>query len=181
MSIITIADFKGEQNVAQSNNPGVRENLQGFIDKYEPKFLAMLLGSALAKEFVTGLVLVPVVPATDPVTYVPIDPKWLYLRDDTTLKAMLVDYVYYWYIRDQVTFTSGTGEVKAKNENSSAASSVGKQVMAWNEMADMAREFTLDLAVYPNYSKPYTHWVYGYGYYSHSIPDIFLHINSLNI
>ena len=53
MSIITIADFKGERNIAGTENSGTRENLQSFIDKYEPKFLKKLLGSALANEFIT--------------------------------------------------------------------------------------------------------------------------------
>lgn len=180
MSIITIADFRGEQNVAQQSNAGVRENVQGFIDKYEPIFLKKLLGSALANEFVAGLVPVPVEPATDPVTFEPTDPKWLFLRDDTDLKPMLVDYVYYWYIRDQVTFTAGTGEVKAKNENSVRVSSVDKQVKAWNEMVSMARGFDLDVAIYPDYTKPYWNrwhsWDYGC-----PVNEIYYPINSLNI
>jgi hypothetical protein len=177
MSIITIADFRGEQSIAQHSNAGVRENVQGFIDKYEPIFLKKLLGSVLANEFVAGLVPVPVEPATDPVTYEPIDAKWLFLRDDTDLKAMLVDYVYYWYIRDQVTFTAGTGEVKAKNENSVLVSSVDKQVKAWNEMVSMAREFDLDVAIYPDWSREW----YNHGNWLFCTPDIYLFINSLNI
>lgn len=177
MSIIAITDFKGEQSIAQQSNAGVRENVQGFIDKYEPIFLKRLLGSVLANKFITGLVPVPVEPATDPVTYDPIDAKWLFLRDDTDLKAMLVDFVYYWYIRDQVTFTAGTGEVKAKNENSVRVSSVDKQVKAWNEMVSMAREFDLDVEIYPDWVRKW----YNHGNWLCTTPEIYLFINSLNI
>jgi len=155
MSIITYTDFKGEQLIAGLDNPGTRENLQWFIDEYEPEFLKLLLGEELSNEFVEGLVLVPVDPPTNPPTYLPIDPKWLALRDETDLKRMIVCYVYYWYMDNLTTLTSRPGEVKPKNENSVPASNWGKQVKAWNKMAVKARLFDLSTDTYPYYVRPY--------------------------
>lgn len=259
MSIITIADFTGQRNIAGKSNEGTRENVQSFIDKYEPKFLKKLLGSALANEFIAGITLVNLddfglttaslsftgadidvngevliyptnpsfrrllslhingeqitgagyniltgkvnglggyigttvplrlsfvtssAPIGENVIAVPGDilPKWLYILNDTDLKSMLVDYIYYWYIRNEVTFTATVGEVGSKSENAVRVSSIDKQVSAWNEMVEMTREFTLDITVYPD-------WVNWDGWYwfrtrENSEYDIFYRINSLNL
>lgn len=144
MSILTPNNFNGgEQNIADISNDGVQENLQVFIDKYEVKFLKELLGVTLANEFIAGL-------AEDP-----IEQKWIDLRDATDLKEMLKCYVYYWYTNYQITFSSGTGEVKAKNENSNMASAYPKMVLAWNQMVKMARVFDLSTEIYIDYVRPY--------------------------
>jgi len=170
MSIITYTDFKGEQNVAGTENIGTRENLQTFIDKYEPKFLDILLGSVLYQEFVSGLAVV------EPETILP---KWIALRDEFGLKEMLVCYVYYWYTQNNTTLTAGTGEVKPNNENSVAAQSWDKQVKAWNEMASMTRLFDLDTEVYPEFVR--TWWRnYDYWHYGCPVNEIFYFKNTLN-
>lgn len=185
MTIISPTDFRGQQNIPGISNPGTFQNVKIFIDKYEDKFLKELLGASLAAEFIAALVPVEVVPATNPITYVPILPKWLYLRNQTDLKPMLINYIYYWYIRNEVTFTAVTGEAKTENENSTRVSSVDKQFRAWNEMVDMARSFTLDLAIYPNYVVPVINEYFGYGWYSfHSrcrVKDIYIKISALNL
>jgi len=180
MSIITYTDFKGEQTIADISNQGVMENLQWFIEEYEPQFLNLLLGDVLAAEFVAGLVLVPVDPPTDPATYEPIDPIWLALRDETELKRMLVCYIYYWYMENASTLTAGTGEVKAKNENSRSVSNWGKQVKAWNKMVQKARAFDLSTDTYPDYVKPY--WrKYPFWWPTCPVNEIFYFKNTLNL
>lgn len=144
MSILTPDSFNGgEQKVPNLSNEGVRESLQDAIDKYEARFLKELLGATLAKQFTDGL-------ADDP-----IDPKWIALRDETDLKEMLLYYVWFYYTQYQITFNSGTSEVKSKNENSVPASSYPKMVYAWNQMVSLARLFDLDTQVYPDYVRPY--------------------------
>lgn len=170
MSIITPAIFKGEITIAQTENNFMATNVQDFIDKYEPKFLKKLLGVVLAKYFVEGL---SVTPSTD------IDPKWITLRDETDLKAMIANYVYYWYKRDETTQSSGISEVKPVGMNSSVTNSIDKQVRAWNEMVGMTRLFDLDTTVYPDFVRVY--WRrYGLWYRGCEIDDIYYPINSLN-
>lgn len=168
MTIIAPSDFKAQNSIAQRETPPVAALIQEFIDKYEPMFLKKLLGLSLYNELTTGL-------ATNP-----IDPKWTALRDDTEIKPMLVDYIYYWYLRNQTTLTGGVSELKPKAENAVPVSNVDKQVRAWNEMVLMARPFRLDVAVYPNYVRPN---LYRYSYWFHGceVSDIYFTINSLNI
>lgn len=168
MSIITPADFNAENSIGQREQPAVASLIQGFIDKYEPLFLKKLLGIDLYNEFVAGL-------AADP-----IDAKWLYLRDDTEIKPMLVNYIYYYYLRNQTTLSAGISEVKPKAENARPVSSVDKQVRAWNEMVLAVRPFTLDTSVYPSYVRPHFH-LYMYWYSGCPVSDIYFTINSLNI
>lgn len=168
MSIVTYTDFKGEQNIAGTENIGTRQNLQSFIDKYEEKFLKSLLGNVLYQDFISGLAVVPTV-----------DPKWISLRDEFDLKQMIVCYVYYWYIQNNITLTAGTGEVKPNNENSVAAQSWDKQVKSWNEMVDIVRLFDLDTVVYPDFVR--TWWRnYDYWFYSCPVNEIYYYKNTLN-
>lgn len=179
MSIIAPTDFKAENTIAQIETLPVRNLVQSFIDKYEPKFLKELLGLTLYQEFITGLTPVPVDPPTDPPTYEPIDLKWIALRDETDLKAMIVDYVYVYYLRNVTTSTTGTSEVKAKNNNSTPVNSIDKQVRAWNEMVNMARLFDLSTETYPNWHRVYwRNWWYGCNWH---LPEIYKYDNSLGI
>ena len=167
MSIIVPSDFKGENYIAQigANVGGVNTTVQYFIDKYENKFLDELLGTTLASEFRAGLVHVEVDPPTDPITYEPIDEKWIALRDETNLKPMLIDYIYFFYTRFQTTQSAGMSEVKGKTDNATPVNSTFKCERAWNEMAHMARLFDLDTAVYPGFVRVYwrrwSTWRYG--------------------
>lgn len=168
MSIITYTDFKGEQNIAGTENIGTRENLQLFIDKYEREFLKELLGSVLYNQFVSGLAVLP-----NP------DPKWIALRDEFDLKQMIVCYVYYWYIQNQTTLTASVGEVKPNNENSMAAQSWDKQVKSWNEMVKMTRFFDLDTTVYPDFVR--TWWRnYDYWFCGCPVSEIYYYKNTLD-
>lgn len=167
MSIIAPTDFKAENTIAQIETLPVRNLVQSFIDKYEPKFLKELLGLTLYQEFITGL-------EEDPV-----DPKWISLRDETDLKAMIVDYVYVYYLRNATTSTTGTSEVKAKNNNSTPVNSIDKQVRAWNEMVNMARLFDLSTETYPTWRRVYwRNWWHGCNWH---LPEIYKTINSLGI
>lgn len=69
MSFINASYFFGNLQVAQLNHKSVTDNLQWFIDYYEPEFLSKTLGVELADAFIAGL-------SEDP-----IDSKWLFLRD----------------------------------------------------------------------------------------------------
>lgn len=165
MSIITPNNFNGgETNIADISNAGVQENLQVFIDEYENAFLKKLLGDELAKQFIDGL-------AEDP-----IDPKWISLRDETDLKTMLKYYIWFYWQNWQITFGSGTGEVKAKNENSNPVDIYPKMVFIWNKMVELNRKFNLDVNLYPDWiyslNKPYWPW-YQFWYFGCGIDEIY--------
>lgn len=171
--IIDASVFVGEISIAGTDSPVTSANLDAFIAKYEPKVLKMLLGTALYEELLVGL-------AEDP-----IPSKWSDLK--TTVTPIVANYVYYWYIRDQVTRTTGVGNVKPKTENGSVSGDGLKQVRAWNEMAELCVDFNLNIviATYPSYippnDRPYINrlpwgpWCWG------RWPEIYYPINSLNL
>lgn len=73
----------------------------------------------------------------------------------TNKKSLIANYVYYWYQRNNHTQTATTGENKAVNENSTAASPALKMVRAWNEMS----AWICELVDYLNAKKDdYTEW-----------------------
>lgn len=169
MTILKPSDFNGgEQAIADLSNEGARQNLQVFIDEYEIVFLRELLGLSLANEFYAGL-------QEDP-----IDQKWIDLRDTTDIKSMLKCYVYYWFIRNKITLTTGTGEVKPANENSYVTSAGEKLTRAWNKMSRNARLFDLSLTDYPTYYRPYWRCYYSW-FYGCGVSEIYYPINTMNI
>lgn len=168
MSIITPNDFKGgEQAIAQLSNLGVQENVQSFIDEYETEFLKKLLGVDLYNDFIAGLALEP------------IPEKWVQLRDETDLKMMIKCYVYYHYMESETTTTSGTGVIKAKNENSIPANNWDKLVKAWNRMANATRLFDLSTDTYPEFTRVY--WRrYDWWHCGCEVDEIYYFKNTLN-
>lgn len=168
MSIITPSIFKAEIAIPQTANYHENGgNLQDFIDKYEKRFLIELFGVVFYNEIKAGLALDP------------IPEKWTALTDETDLKEMIANYVYYWYKRDETTQSMGISEAKPKAENATVTNSKDKQERAWNEMVRMVRLFDLDLTVYPNfvcrYWRRYNNWYYGC-----DISDIYYPINEGN-
>lgn len=171
MSIISPSNFKGERSIAQVEQQQVSQNVQWFIDKYEPIFLKKLLGDTLYKEFVDGL-------NEDQIL-----PKWTDLRDGTDLKAMLIDFVYYYYQNNNLTNTGGVGESKIKSDNAIAASPYPKMINAWNEMVNMARLFDLSTDTYPNWNRFYWRKDIDCFVYCHRkcVPDIYEYKNQLGL
>lgn len=168
MSIIVPSDFKGENTIAQIGGTvgGVDNTVQGFIDKYEKKFLKELLGTELYEEFVAGLLVQP------------IDVKWTDLRDTTDLKQMIIDYVYYWYMQNQATSTAGMSEVKGKTDNATPVNNVTKMIRSWNEMVEAARLFDLSTDTYPTWNRVY--WRDWYCGCNWKLPEIYNFKNSLD-
>lgn len=120
--------FVGELNIPNTDRPDVQERLQYFIRKYEPMFLRQALGEALYGAFSNGL------------EEEPISVGWgnlkarLVLEDGDFKYSPIAAYVYYWYMRDQATVTTGVGEAVPNTDNAQRASAMQKMVSAWNEM-----------------------------------------------
>jgi len=138
MSIVAPSQFIGQVAIAQTEQANVAAQVQAFINKYEPEYLRKVLGFTISEAFVAGL-------AANP-----IESKWLLLRSGSPYTDLygnsqsyggivtgILDYVYYWYIRDQVTMTTGSGE--KVSEKGLAVSSLDKQARAWNEAMTIAR------------------------------------------
>lgn len=161
-SIIQPTDFKAENLIPDMNI--VSENVQAFIDKYEPKFLTKLLGVELYTALKAN----------------PSDARFVALLP--YLKSAIVDYVYWFYQEFQNTQTFGAGEGKSKKQNATNASVYPKMVRAWNEMVDYNKEtntFLKGNATYPEYTDDIpTHWDY---WFECDRPEIYRYRNSLGI
>lgn len=168
-SIIQPALFVAENNIPNKNEVG--ENLQAFIDKYEPLFLTELLGVELYDELKAH---------KGDTRFVELLPY---------LKPAIVDYVYWFYLQDQNTVTATTGGAKPKQQNSTNASAYPKMVRAWNEMVELNRKtnaFLKDNATYPEYTKVIPQWYYWDNWYTLTwrfceLPEIYRIKNTLGI
>jgi len=170
MSIITPSIFVGDIDIPQSANYHENGgNLQYFIDKYEKKFLIELFGVIFYNEMINGLAL----PDIDPDKA-----KWVAIVDETDLKEMIADYVYYQWKIDETTQSTGISEVKPKAENANVTNSIDKQVKIWNEMVGMVRLFDLSTTTYPNFVRKYwrrwNNW-----FFECDVPEIYYHKNTL--
>lgn len=135
MSIIATTDFKLNQSLPLDK---VSVVLQQYIDKYEPKILTRVLGYQLYKEFKAAID-----------AGAPIDAKWTNLRDGTEytysselryfdgLKQLIVNYVYFKFIKEQSQFNTGVGIKSINTENSQNTDASFKQVFAFNELVDI--------------------------------------------
>jgi len=124
--------------------------------------------------------------------------RWIDLLNLPQLKPAIAAYVYYYYIRNQVTQTVGMGNVKPESANASIAWDGRKQVKAFNDMVksvyDTIRYITAS-GEYPEYVEPnwliwrmqryglewWTQDYYLYPVNFRRIPEIFNSINGNNI
>lgn len=169
MSIVTPADFIGEQNIPNTDEAPTAEKVEWFIDEYEPQLLEVLFGSVLYADYLAGIALDP------------IDIKWTSLQDKA--KRAIVCYVYYYFINDNITYNSGVGNVKAKAENAASAQSWDKMVKAWNTMVKQnvkVREFISDGDYETNFTD-LPQYVWELDFVNTCRPAIFMYKNSLNL
>jgi hypothetical protein len=76
-------------------------------------------------------------------------------QDDTSIpKSILANGIYCYWLRNNASFSMGTGEKVIKSESSVNVSSVGKYSNAWNEMCDWLHEMIWFLDTYSVGSNP---------------------------
>lgn len=162
MRIITYEAFQNEINISDTETTPVQNKLNGFIDKYTNKFLKQLYGDAMGALFIASLPNLETTP----------DNRFYALTQNTDLQDALAAYVYYWYQRNNVSFSSPSGEKRAKSANSVDTEVGFKVVRAWNEdMVPFVRGNVVDVNVFPEYV-PYTwYWAQiGYRYINDFAP-----------
>lgn len=131
--------FVGDLDVAQVSQANVEAELVAYITRLEPEYLNLLMGSALAAAFVAGIAGAP------------------YLELAPVVKRGIACYVYFHYMRQKATVSTGTGEKVAKAANSIDATPYFKAARAWNEMVMFNRYFRDYAKVnYPLYTDPVT-------------------------
>jgi hypothetical protein len=117
------------------------QTLQWFIAKYEPEFLRHLLGYSLYNAFIKGIA------ESEPLQV------WSDLRDRIYMTSgnlkfsPAANYVYWFAMRQAVSQTAMSGEVRHKPDFAGNVSPARKMVTAWNDMVDgvaYVREWIFD-------------------------------------
>ena len=125
MAIVQTSDFVGEYKVSQSRF----SELTTYIDKYEEYYLVRLLGAELYDLFIADLTLVtPQTPQTLPYQnlFSPFNTDDnSTLRISEGIKQMLIEFIYFHYVRDMQYFNTVAGTVANTNENSTAPTYIG--------------------------------------------------------
>ena len=123
-------------NIAQQ---AIADNVQYYIDKYEPLYLRELMGDKLAKEFESYISS----GSKDDAEFDRL--KSLFLSSSSPV----VMYVYYYYTKREtaITIASMTEDDNIKNIVSSSGRMM---VSAWNEMVEINRGLA-DLFCYPTH------------------------------
>jgi hypothetical protein len=144
--------FYGPLTIAQVTEEAVERNLLTFIFMYEVPFLKLLLGEDFYALYKAGT------EAGSP------EAKWTALENELyqvsgTLKlSPAANYVYWFYMRNQVTETTGTGEKIISTEGSISVSSAQKVKLAWNNMVTRNRNIVAwikaNIADYPEFVEP---------------------------
>lgn len=125
MSLIDQTYFFNEFSIAQKSHAPVAENLQYYIDTYEPEYIEKALGEDFAALF----------------NATPLDPRFDDLQDMLTKKpSPIAGYVFFKYQQDLGIMATGAGDARSKNENSDRAPEVYRMVRAWNLMAKLTRK-----------------------------------------
>lgn len=109
------------------NAPQLIADIMGYIERYEPIFLKMLLGwnwQSIIKDFPELLPL---------------------LRQPDKGTSVIAKYVYFLYERDHITFNTVAGEKLKRDANSTSVSQNGRLVRIWNDMVDENLEIIAEI------------------------------------
>jgi hypothetical protein len=137
--IIQISDFQGTEYFLPAQKKG---NYQTYLDKYEKKYLVDLLGAELYGLFIADLV------GGVPVTSRFLDIYNPFELDDSCsvrksegMKLAVIQYVYFYAVRDLNPKKTPTGVVMNSNENSGDPVYGGYNIVeAYNESVSNAHE-----------------------------------------
>jgi hypothetical protein len=190
MPLIETSYFIGEINIPNAGTGGPVDALVNrFIKLHEPRFLQLALGQSLYSAFMTGLgkaadgsyeKVDKGVPADDVAQkwkdllngkeYTGLDGrkyKWngfIPLQDSATAnESIIASYVYYYFMKNNATQTTGIGENQPNQENGVSVSPRFKMTSAWNKMHFEIGELIRFLK---NNMATYTEWTYQDGYCS---------------
>jgi hypothetical protein len=109
--------FWGELKIPGLSDPENEAELNLFISQYQQEFLTRLLGEPLALLF-PGILK-------------------SYIIDDTRKLSPLANYVFFYYQKNNATFSTAAGEKNLLTPNTSIADDRPKTINAWNKMVGM--------------------------------------------
>jgi hypothetical protein len=160
MATIDTSYFYGELSIAQISQAEIAASLQIIIDSREDELLLKLLGYELYKAYKAGVIATTqkYIDIRDGKEYTDRNgnlTKWVGLKFaiGTAKKSLIANYVYWHYLTDNASFTTGSGE--KKTDLAINVSPDMKMIRAWNEMVNWnieLHEFLMTkISDYPEY------------------------------
>jgi hypothetical protein len=130
MIILELSDFSNGK-FALHKGMYTEIDIQQYIDKYEKRYILDLLGAAVGNEFIEDVQLGGGEP-TEPRfldIFNPIELDYgLQLIVSDGMKEMLKGFIYYEYLKDQVSQVTAVGMLTPKGENSESVSGLFTQL-----------------------------------------------------
>lgn len=162
MATIDTSYFYGELSIAQISQVEIAASLQIIIDSREDELLLKLLGYELYKAYKAGVTgsTQKYLDIRDGKEYTDTSgnlTKWVGLKFaiGNAKKSLIANYVYYHYLADNASFTTGSGE--KKTDLAINVSPEMKMIRAWNEMVnwniDLHQFLMANISTYPEYEK----------------------------
>lgn len=183
-TIIAPADFVVDNQLPNISLQG--NDIQAYINQYEPEFLEKLLETDLYAAYIED----------------PTDARFVTLLGTPNFKTAIVCYVYWFYQYASSSVTMNTGQGQPKKQNAVTVSPYPKMVYSWNKMVKYNKatnKYLKDNAdTYPEY-KPicFPKWFFAFdgfswfypgvdngwywGFGCHELPEIYRIKNSLGI
>lgn len=136
-NILSISDFESGLNKVNYNSYQ-SSNLQWYIDKYERHYLLVLLGVDLYDLFIADLS--GGVPTSAIYTSI-FEPIQVQIDDDNLvnrgMKEMLTGFIYFHYVRDNMTLQATTGSKKVEGDNTRNITAISANIgLRFNDSVD---------------------------------------------
>lgn len=141
MIILQVSDFDSGKFELHSGMY-TQNNILEYINKYEKRYIIDLLGATLGNAFITEVQAnfgVPITPEfVDIFNPIEVDYSLEIIQSDG-IKEMLKGFIYYEYLKDQVSQITAVGMVTPKGENSEKVNSLFIQM--YNRYNDACRSY----------------------------------------
>ena len=134
MSIIVFSDFQREAKIpnlfpemgsTDELNVGIENEVQSFINRYEPDYLLQFLGDEKSVDALHEYFALPEEQKTDEQNNKLIK----------SLKAIIPNFIAFYWFRNETVQNTGIGAVLPQGQNSTRTNNVDRCVQIWNEMA----------------------------------------------
>lgn len=124
-----IPNLSGSGTVDEAN----QDDLDIFITKYENDYLLKVFGEDMSADVTAAAAAA----AEEGYKGSNWDDLLKLLYNSNTLVSPLANFIYFYFMRNRITETTGAGEMSLNAENAIRKSNTWKLTRAWNEMVDL--------------------------------------------
>lgn len=167
--IVDTTFFFGELEIPQVTEAYVQSYVTSLIQEHEPRFLEQLFGYAMYKDYLANQAASKyqdIINGKEYTDAAGVLRKWKGLKYATLagpppakFKSAIANYIYFRYMQDSQTASTGTGEKGIEANSTIVASPWSKMVRSWNSMVDDNIALYNFISVYPDV---YPLYIFGY-------------------